>query len=484
MKKLAFFLVALFCHSIVKSQEKDIHVSLEAQGIATSSGVVPFWLRANQFGSIPLSGGSGSFIGKIRKDYDTTKTFGWAASFEGRTNLGKQAQFDLIEGFVKGHAGIFELKVGRSKDIIGLVDSTLSSGAFSVSGNALGIPKISISIPNYYSIPILGKLFAVKASFANGYQGNIAVHYNYRKVDSTKSYYLENTLYARIGKPQWRFKLYLGYNHEVLWGAEKSIFGSYKLSGSDTYWHVLLGKTYHGSKVGNHLGSLDIGAEYKFDALTLFLYRQNFYDKGGLGSLANIADGLNGLSLTNNKPAGGNFYVKKVLFEFLYTVNQGGYPSSKFTWSGAEDYYNNYEYEQGWSYKNLAMGTPFLTTVIDARSGLASSDRQFFINNRVLALHAAAEVYAYKWFYTGKISYSVNHGTYATGSGPFRSVGRDLVLPSVYPPFKKVNQLSLYLEGIRPLKNNYSIGYDIGYDRGGLLYNSFGVILKVSKSFL
>jgi len=34
------------------------------------------------------------------------------------------------------------------------------------------------------------------------------------------------------------------------------------------------------------------------------------------------------------------------------------------------------------------------------------------------------------------------------------------------------------------LKNGYSIGYDLAYDNGELLYNSFGIILKLSKSFM
>jgi hypothetical protein len=75
-------------------------------------------------------------------------------------------------------------------------------------------------------------------------------------------------------------------------------------------------------------------------------------------------------------------------------------------------------------------------------------------------------------------------GTYETGNEIFRSVGGRLKTPSNFDGFKKVNELSAYLEGIRPLKNGYTVGYDLGYDRGGLLYNSFGVILKVSKSFL
>jgi hypothetical protein len=487
MQKTWTFLtiLLLFFIQIVKAQNKDIHISLEAQGIYTTGNTVPFWLRLNQYGSAPLSGGSGTFIGKFRKDYDSTKTFDWGASLEGRGNFGQQSQFTLIEGLIKAHAGIFEIKAGRSKDIVGITDSTLSSGSFSVSGNALGVPKIKISIPEYYSIPAFGKLFAIKAGLANGYIGTTNSNL-WGEPRSFKSYYLEEYFYARIGKPDWRFKLQAGFNHEALWGDEKEVFGSfYKLNGLQTYWYVLSGKAYNGSKVGNHLGSVDIAAEYKFDGLTLSVYRQNFYDIGALIHFANIADGLNGISLVNNSAKSGSFYWKKLLFEFLYTKNQAGYPSSKETKSGAEDYYNNYEYLQGWSYKNVGLGTPFITPAYYSRQDLGQPDKQFFINNRVSAVHLAAEVYAFNWFYTGKISYSQNYGTYANGTEIYRTFGGYLAVgPDTEIPFKKVHQTSIYLEGTRPLKNNYNIGYDIGYDRGGLLYNSFGIIFKASKSFL
>jgi hypothetical protein len=483
MKKVFLFAALVSVYSVARSQEKDVHISLEAQGIETTNGTVPFWLRSNQFGSIPLSGTSGSIIGRIRKDYDTTKTFDWGASFEGRGNAGKTSQFLLIEGFVKAHAGIFELKAGRSKDIVGLVDSTLSSGSFPISGNALGIPKISIGIPNYYSIPVLGKLFAVKGAFANGYMGDVSVHYGKNKGNFT-NYFLSNSVYVKVGMPSWRFNFQAGYNHQALWGDEKRIFPRFDLSGWETYRYVLTGKVYQGSKVGNHVGSVDIGAEYRFDGLTVSIYRQNLYDKGALSNLANIKDGLNGIKLVNNSQnTTNNFYWKKVLLELFYTVDQAGLLASKQTESGAEDYYNNYEYLEGWSYKDLALGNPFITSTIYVRNDLGRSPRQFFVNNRVEAFHAALQFYAFKWFYTSKLSYSINYGTFETGSGLFRSVGG--IRPPAYPgAFKEVRQLSAYLEGLLPLKNGYNIGYDIGYDHGGLLYNSFGLILKASKSFL
>lgn len=484
MKHLFILISLLFSFFIVKAQVKDVHISLEAQGGATTDGVVPFWFRANQFGSVPSSGGFGSLVAKLRKDRDTAKTFDWSASFEGRGNAGENSKFILVEGVVRAHAGIFELKAGRSKDIIGIVDSTLSSGAFSISGNALGVPKVSLSIPDYYNLPILGKLFSVKGTLSNGYLGNVNVRVGERP-KNFKGYYLENALYIKFGKPSWRFKIQGGYNHEAVWGDERRVFSRFELSSLETSWYVLTGKLYQGSKVGNHLGSLDLGAEYRFDDFTLSAYRQNFYDIGALWSLANISDGLNGITIVNNRPASGSVYWKKFLIEFLYTANQAGHLSSKKTKSGAENYYNNYEYEEGWSYNGVGLGTPFITTVNDVRSDqIGNNNKQFFINNRVMAWHTGVVFGAFNCLFTGKFSYSKNWGTYDNGTERYRSVSGVIKRPGNYGAFKEVNQYSTYLSAIKPFANGYSVGSDIAYDRGGLLNNSLGLIIRISKTFM
>src|SRR5690606_204110 len=116
-----------------------------------------------------------------------------------------------------------------------------------------------------------------------------------------------------------------------------------------TFIYAITGKVYEtkiipSSKIGNQLGSIDIGAENDFKSTNFLIYRQNIYDVGALSKLANIMDGLNGIRLENKKmtPAGRTFQWKTILFEFLYTKNQAGELWSKYTRSGDEDYYNNY----------------------------------------------------------------------------------------------------------------------------------------------
>ena len=125
------------------------------------------------------------------------------------------------------------------------------------------------------------------------------------RVRRLKSYLHQKSLYGRFGKPSWRLKLYGGFNHQVVWGNEQDYYNDdYTLSPIETYFYVITGKKYSNGIIqderqGNHLGSIDIGFEYEFDKVKLLLYRQNFYEAGALAHLANIQDGLNGISLEN-----------------------------------------------------------------------------------------------------------------------------------------------------------------------------------------
>jgi hypothetical protein len=394
----------------------------------------------------------------------------WGTSFEGRMNLGNKSTFTLVEGYGKIRISIFEIRAGRTKEIMGLCDTTLTSGSFSVSGNALGIPKVQIDIPEFYSLPVWGKLFAFKASFAHGWLGETPTTYNGNRGKEI-TYFHQKSLYGRFGKPDWKFKLYGGFNHQVFWGNEKFIFGNdYALSVSQTYLYVIISKRYANksierSAIGNHVGSVDLGFEYEFKNVRLLVYRQNFYDYVGLKYLANIRDGLNGVCMINKYPTDKVFQFKKVLVEFLYSKDQGkGHWTNDPTYS-SEEYYNHYIYPKGWSYKGIGLGTPFISTKTYIREGLSSDNYSNFINNRVMALHMGLEGSIEKWNFIIKTSYSKNFGTYS----------RNLI--------GQINQLSTYIEGNKELKRKLKIGCIAGFDAGELYYNSFGLLFRLSKSF-
>lgn len=392
----------------------------------------------------------------------------------------------LTEGYIKGRLSIFQLKGGRSKEITGLVDSSLSSGAFAVSGNALGIPKVEVSIPEYWSIPFTKNILAVKGSFSHGWFGKTKLNYT-EHVSEVSSYYHQKTLYGRIGKPEWRWKLYGGFNHQVMWGNEKQINGSdaFPLSDFKTFWYVVSGKAYGTpgvlatSKVGNHIGSIDQAFEYHFSKLGVLFYHQFFYEVGGLYHGNNLKDGLWGLTIKNNNYSGSKFGWHKILFEYFNSKSQGGELDAPITPSGDEDYYNNYIYSNGWSYKGQSIGNNFLTNRKYAMPDLPSREKEYFINNRVILFHAGVQGYFADWNYTGKVSFSRNFGTY--GSSPIGGSMGDQRFPGPPPYFEEVQQFSAFINAYKILPNNYRLGFSVALDNGKLLPNSIGAQVTIAK---
>ena len=503
--------IILITPTVRGQQNSDYKTEIELQAIGTSSKAVPFWMRSNQFGSIPLKGISGSGIIRTSKDYsvdsginklgNSRKIMDWGYGLELRFNGGSKSNFQLLETYIKGRVSIFQVKAGRSKDVMGLNgDSSLTSGNFAVSGNALGIPKVELSIPEYWRVPYLKGIFSIKGTFSHGWVGRTQILDSIRSLPpSTDVFYIgdnnpatylhQKSLYVRLGMKDWRLNLIGGVNHQAYWGNERRAYGpNFKLSSVETFFYVATGKAYGSkgvpsSKIGNQLGSIDLGLEYRFNDVKVMLYRQNFYDVGALSKLANISDGLNGVTIENLNYSSKNskLQVKKILFELFYSKNQAGYPWSIPTKSGDEDYYNNFYYLRGWSYKNVGLGNPLITAIHDARSGQAYTTTDYFLNNRVVGLNGGLSGSLSNITFTGKATYSWNYGTFGTSEyGSSTGIIRN---PQTNNLFIPVQQLSLYLVAEKYLSKSYSVGCATAFDTGHLLENSFGILFNIKKSF-
>lgn len=483
-------LLCLLATGIASGQDSIYNFTVQTLGGYTTPGVVPFWLRSNQFGSIPLDGASLSFIGAAKKDYYLSgdKLFDWGASFEGRANLGQGSDMTLIEGYGKIRLGIFELRAGRSKEIMGLCDTLLTSGSFSLSGNNLGIPKIGVSIPEFYTLPFFGELLAFKGNFAHGWMGQKTVRKDGGDEDTVivETYLHQKSLYGRFGKPSWNLMLYGGFNHQVMWGNEQESFSSdFTLSQMDTYLYVLIGKRFNNGSIqatrpGNHLGSLDIGVEYKFKKIKLLLYRQNFYEAGGLAHLSNIEDGLNGISIENLQSRDSQAKWKKISFEFLYTKDQAWDLWLPETTNRYENYYNHYLYINGWSYNGVGLGTPFISSKNKIRAELPTAPVDYFSNNRLIAFNLGCQGMLKNVEYFFRASWSKNSGTYVTTDEEQSPI---ISNPLLYGIFGAKEQFSTYLGLNRELRKNCKIGFIGAFDTGDLYYNSFGAFVTVAKSF-
>ena len=343
MKIKLLFIFQIFIVFLTNGQgilEKS-QASFSSGFIVSTDSITPFLMRSNQYGLVPFKSNTAYLNANIHKEYDSLytidrklKPFGYGYGLELHANLGTVNQMLLPVGYAKIRYKAFEIYAGRRREIQGLVDTLGTMGSYIWSGNALPMPKVEISIPNY--TPILGHgLISIKGNYAHGWFG---------KGDSVQNVWLhQKSFYMRIGKPTWKVRMYGGFNHQVQWGGyptvpfydevSKQIINKY---GTDwpTYIKVVSGVSVNRNgdglsqggpaneawnRAGNHLGSLDLGIDIKIKNALFMIYRQSIFDDGSLYYLNNIADGLNGISIKKQ-----NGILRNICIEFLNTSNQGG----------------------------------------------------------------------------------------------------------------------------------------------------------------
>ena len=463
----------------------------------SSSTETPFWLRANQYGIVPNRSPLFTFRAGIYSTYDTSRhsTGRWRDSKydisyglnvvvnANQNQLAYERSVLLPEAYVKVRRGIFEAYIGRQREKFGLADSTLSTGSYAWSGNAMPIPKFQISIPTFTPIGFTKGWVAVQGTFAhgyldaNGYIKNPMLH--------------QKSLYLRFGRPQDVVRLYAGGNHQVVWGGKiadpKNIPPTIQSNGqlpsgllnyfyvvstlyprqTDTSQYNYFDLT---NRVGNHLGSIDMAIEIDLVRHTLYIYRQNIYEDGSLFYLINIADGLNGIRLRRND---SKAIVRDILFEFLNTTSQGGpeFIISDPKKRGKDDYFNHQQFRDGWAYRQHTIGTPFIPPALGPQDQYPSGT--FTANNRVYVFHTgiAGSIPIRLSFLSGplayqaKLSFSRNFGTY---NNPY-PVARD--------------QFSAYAGVSAPIDvlGGILLSGSIAVDAGTLYQNSVGTFISLRK---
>lgn len=398
LRAISFLLLFSFC---AKAQDK-IGPSLELGMGLTSGTYTPFWLRANQYGAVPTKESYATAGVSFGDFFKVNKRTSWGYGVKALVNLSEtKADVLLQEAYLKGKFGIFELQAGRKKQIQGLVDSTLSSGSYIWSGNALPMPMINLVVQDYWAPKFMNDVVGFKGNFAHGWFDN-------QRGDVSNFYLHQKSFYGRLGKPNWLFKFYGGFNHQVQWGgtlkyADPGNFAAHngKIASSlKDYLYVITGQSMNvvggdtatygindgWNRLGNHLGSVDVGMEVDWKEAKLLFYRQSVYEDGSLFHGNNITDGLHGISFTRKAEQG----ITKLVLEYLNTTSQGG---SIFNDSdvnrGLDNYFNNAVYREGWTYAGKGIGTPMMT--LDSETDLTNTNATYYDNNRVESFYVGIQ---------------------------------------------------------------------------------------------
>ncbi len=474
-RRISQIFFCLFVPVFLSIAQREIKPTFSLGAGYTSDKYTPFWLRANQNGEVPTTENYVNTGLKFKVDYRKGQKIDWAYGASARLNLGDtKSDFLLQEAYIKGKWGIFELSAGRIKYIQGLADSTLSSGSYILSGNALPMPKIEIVVNNYWSPKFLKGILAFKGNYVHGW-------FESARTNPTQVWLHQKSFYGRLGKQSWPVRFYGGFNHQVQWGGSERYKATFsKATAKPTnvmkdYLSVVTGislglqgdtATYGVNegfnRLGNHLGTVDVGMEVELAAGKLLMYRQSIYEDGSLYYGNNITDGLHGISFTRNAKHG----IIKVVVEYLNTTSQGGPGGSDNTdpfKRGQDNYLNNGLFPEGWSYYGKGLGTPLLT--LGSETDLTPGGAIGYDNNRVEAFYVAAEAQV-------GLNHLVFKGSLSNAIGFY---GRE------YVPVKR--QTSLGLMWSRPvyvLSQNAILQANLGFDLGSWKKDVFGGNISLS----
>jgi hypothetical protein len=478
--------------SLRAQSTKSVQYNAELGGFVTNSAQTPFWLRANQYGTVPLQGSLATLRLGVAKDYkhrqDTlnhrASRFDWGFGLNVVANsvplsYYNSARLFLPDAYAKIRLGAVELYAGNRREVVGLGDTTLTSGFVAWSGNALPFPKVQLHTPDFVPLGFTKNLIAFRAGYAHGWLVNTYIK---------NSYMHQKYLYVRLGKPNWRLHVTGGLNHQVQWGgrADYLIGTSLAVNGklTTTFRDYLLMITgyypddvqndrytdFDGTnRIGNHLGSYDFSVEWRGDTQNWLLYHQHIYEDASGLAFQNVPDGLTGLRYLNRRPLKNRFQVKRLLVEGLITTNQSGPTFDQAArYQGADNYFNHSQYREGWSYQGRTIGTPFIAPYNELSTKAVGEGGSFFPNNRLVAWYVGGEGAFRKGpTLTARLSYSRNFGTYSQYFS------------------ERFYQFSSLLSARWPLDRRAStfLTTSLSLDRGQLLPISTGGFVSLRKSW-
>lgn len=367
------------------------------------------------------------------------------------------------------------------------VDQELSSGDLLWSGNSRGIPEARIGFVDFQNIPFTNKWVQIDACISYGKFIDtdwINNHFDYYSGKRNPGSFWTYKRIALRSNPEKPFMLQFGFQMSGLFGGWTYFYskGEYNTKhnnygGFKDFFLMILPINFdngngEGYKVGDHKGTWDVAARYRFkNGSSLRAYAQWLWEDGSGLLKQNGWDGLWGLEWK----AGRRWWIDGAAVEYLDLTHMGGplsyapgfnntgganipYPAH-----GRDSYYNNFYYRSYVNY-GLNMGTPMVQGIL-----FNTGDNPDLINNdlipyfRVRGFHVAVKgsilpnleymvKYSHRKAWGDTNSYTLIHPTHA-----------DCFLLQAFYRMKRVPGLALNAA--------------VGLDRGTLPGNSFGVMV-------
>lgn len=335
-----FIMIILCIVDVVSSQEYNYKIDI----LSHPSNSDYWWLTRNNKG-MNTNNHNINFDWSYQNK-STNYKITLSNSFSGDSN------FNFGESFIKhSFSNSLFLRVGKYyRDFSLYLNDDLSSGSMLVSHNAQALPKIGL----------VGTFKTKKRediSFVWGISHGVFKRNEYY---SDAPFLHEKFLYLNIIKNNFH-SLSIGFVHEAIWAGSTTELGSFNNPGDqpDSFKDFLkvfissdgplIEGESHANALGAHNGIWDFNYIKKHNNKELKLYYQHYFEDTSSLRFANKTDGLWGIELTNYLPK------TTLLIEYLDTSHCCINPPYQ-----SDNYYWNYQYRDGWKYKNMIMGNPFV----------------------------------------------------------------------------------------------------------------------------
>lgn len=444
------------------AQSDSVQYQVEMKSIASTGTKSPFWIQNNQYGTIPFDPNSLTIFAKLQKEKsDSNKLFDYNFVSSAYINIASKTTAILHELYLNGRFWVFNASVGMREERYGNQDETLSGGGLLFSKNARPMPKIFVGIEDFTPLFFKNKFIEIKGGVSHGwftdqiYTKDLLLHHKYATV--------------RFGGTKSPVHVQYSLDHAAQWGGIAPGFSA-QPTGIKDFMNVFLARSGSSSSTlfeqinvgGNHIISQSAKIELSISNYTINSYWQNISEDKPIRIMwkaVNIADGLWGLSIENKKLP----FLQKFLYEYLNTTDQTGpyHDIDGVIYGGNDNYFNNYLYQNGWTYYGRTIGSPFITSPVYNKN-----KEVYILNNRVQAHHIGMQGTFKGYNYKVIGSFTKNYGSY-----------------SFYPNEQLFTSTNLQFDFNKHLKNFGGIdaGILVAADLGTMYSKNVGIMIKLSK---
>ncbi len=505
--KLVSILFALTIACVAYAQQREdlsaeLEVAAEAQ-LSVADGRTPLWLNANKYGLSSLDDVNGYLrVSALRPAVnDSLRKWRWGYGVDLAVAGGYTSVFVVQQAYAElgVHHGL--LTVGSKELPLVLKNDSLSSGSQTLGKNARPIPQVRIALEDYWDVPGLHHWLSIKGHIAYGWYTD--GHWQRDFTEGTTNQYVtgvayhSKAAYFRVGESDElrHFSLEFGAEMACQFGGklhQRRSDGTETVTklkgGFSSYVHALLfgGQDdrdgLYGNQEGNQLGSWLLRLNYVSDNLCASLYADHYFEDfsqmffltyDGYGQGDNwqvkednvyyrfpLKDFMVGAEVNLKKFP----YLNNIVVEYLNTKYQSGPYNHDRTANisdhldGVDNYYNHSLYGS-YEHWGQVLGNPLYLSPIYNDDGRIS-----VLNNRFKAIHLGLGGAPVRG-----LTYRVL-ATWEAGWGTYDD-----------PYTHRQNNFSMLFEGTYSFLRTWMARCSIGFDKGEIMGNNFGVQITLRK---